>query len=412
MRILFIQLFLAMLTVPGMAQKQKAKLVSLTPQQLMQQYRFEEAADMLDKDITTAKRRRKPIGDMELQQAYAKRMAVVLEGTQEVTFVDSVVVDKAAMLQSIQLSVESGTVTTYNRAFGKADTLGCTVYQSQLGNLTLFAQPADGKPMLYSSTLVGGVWSEPLPLHGLSSEDVCQNFPFMLSDGVTLYYGAINPEGLGGYDIYFSRFDNEERVFRTPENAGMPFNSPANDYMLCIDDFNNIGYLVTDRRQPAGKVCIYSFIPPKVRVNLADTGIDKEELRKLASLSSVKATQRDMQAARDAKARITALSMANKSAKMHDFTFIVDDAHIYHYASDFKNSEARKRIAQWQKQHADIENTILQLEAARTTYSTANVQKRTALRPQILTLEATYEQSLAAIHALEKTIRTLETKRK
>ncbi|MFR3186749.1 MAG: hypothetical protein ACLTOV_01045 [Phocaeicola sp.] len=42
---------------------------------------------------------------------------------------------------------------------------------------------------------------------------------------------------------------------------GMPFNSPYNDYMYALDDFNNLGWFATDRFQPEGKVCIYVFAP-------------------------------------------------------------------------------------------------------------------------------------------------------
>ena len=41
----------------------------------------------------------------------------------------------------------------------------------------------------------------------------------------------------------------------------MPFNSPANDYMYAIDEFNNIGWFASDRYQPDNKVCIYVFVP-------------------------------------------------------------------------------------------------------------------------------------------------------
>lgn len=402
-------LLIATLAMPAWAQK--AKQQQPAPQQLIQQYRFAEAVTALQTEIATAKRRRKPTEELEELQARAQRLQVMLEGTQQITFVDSVVADKKRLLESLHLGSESGTLTYYSRAFGKSDTLGCTVYQSQLANLTLFAKPTDGRPMLHSSALEGGSWSEPAMLRGLDETDECQNFPFMLSDGATLYYGAVNPEGMGGYDIYFSRYDNEEGVFRNPENAGMPFNSLDNDYMLCIDDFNNLGYLVTDRRQPQGKVCIYTFIPPTVRVNYADMGTEGAQLRNLAAISSIAATQTDKQAVAEARQRIAGMSAEKEGERSHDFTFVVNDARVYHFASDFKDKEARRLIAQWQKDKAELENTGLLLEAARQTYSTVKADRRTAMRQQILTMETAYEQGTNALHELEKEIRNHESKK-
>ena len=45
-----------------------------------------------------------------------------------------------------------------------------------------------------------------------------------------------------------------------PENVGMPFNSPYNDYMYVIDEFNDLGWFASDRYQPEGKCAsMYSF---------------------------------------------------------------------------------------------------------------------------------------------------------
>ena len=96
------------------------------------------------------------------------------------------------------------------------------------------------------------------------------NYPFMLSDGQTLYFAAKNEESLGGYDIYMTRYDNDERKYLAPENLGMPFNSPANDYLLVIDEFNNLGGFASDRNQPADSVCLYTFIPNESRRTYED----------------------------------------------------------------------------------------------------------------------------------------------
>lgn len=56
-----------------------------------------------------------------------------------------------------------------------------------------------------------------------------------MADGVTIYY-ASDGEGLGGYDIFVTRYNTNTDTYLVPENVGMPFNSPYNDYMYVIDD--------------------------------------------------------------------------------------------------------------------------------------------------------------------------------
>ncbi len=61
-----------------------------------------------------------------------------------------------------------------------------------------------------------------------------QQLPFFMSDGVTLYYANDGDESIGGYDIFISR--KGEDGFLQPQNIGMPYNSPYDDYMLAIDE--------------------------------------------------------------------------------------------------------------------------------------------------------------------------------
>jgi hypothetical protein len=76
---------------------------------------------------------------------------------------------------------------------------------------------------------------------------------------VTLYFAANDSNGLGGLDIYVSRYNMATENFTTPENIGMPYNSPANEYLFVLDEMHQIGYLATDRFATEGRVHVYSF---------------------------------------------------------------------------------------------------------------------------------------------------------
>lgn len=89
-----------------------------------------------------------------------------------------------------------------------------------------------------------GSWSEPTPLF---DEDVDAAFPFMLSDGCTFYFASRSEQGLGGYDIFRSYRDSDTGEFQNPVNMGLPYNSPADDYMLAIDEYTGAGWWATDR---------------------------------------------------------------------------------------------------------------------------------------------------------------------
>ena len=82
----------------------------------------------------------------------------------------------------------------------------------------------------------------------------------MMSDGITLYYANDGDNTLGGYDIFMTRKGDDGR-FLQPQNIGMPYNSPYDDYMLAIDEVTGAGWWATDRNQIPDSVTIYVFVP-------------------------------------------------------------------------------------------------------------------------------------------------------
>ena len=54
---------------------------------------------------------------------------------------------------------------------------------------------------LYSRIRLLDGWSEPEPLMSLNEQGNV-NYPFLMSDGITLYYASDGEGSLGGYDIF------------------------------------------------------------------------------------------------------------------------------------------------------------------------------------------------------------------
>mgnify|MGYP004443628197 CR=1 FL=1 len=390
---------------------QKTKPAPPTIDELIASYRLEEAQTQLKKEIQLATRRRKPTDALNRKLARVEFMLPFLRATQRITFIDSMVVARKDFFEHFALSEESGRITSYARTFRRRDTLSCTAFQPQLGNDAYYAMPRhNGSTHLCRSTTTLGDWGDDEPLPGLEN-DSTQNYPFLLGDGTTLYYGAINSnEGMGGYDIYTSRWDNDDKRFRQPENIGMPFNSPANDYMLAIDETSRLGWFVTDRRQPKDTVCIYIFIPAGIRSNWADTDtITTRQLTARAMLTRIADTQTDHTAVAEARARLNNVRRAaRETSKPYDFTFPVADGKTYHFLSDFTNTDARELAAKWDDQLITLQVNERQLKSLRAQYATADDNRRSQLRAKILTLEREHEQQLEAIASLENTIRRKE----
>ena len=375
----------------------------------MNHYQFDQAEELINDNIKRLKRRRQPTTAEEEQLQEVQKMRSMMRATERLTVIDSIVVDKKTFLNRIKLSEESGTLHTCAELFHQTDSDQCTAYVSELGNKTYFAQRDESKKLrLYTSDLVGGEWSQTRKISELEGDEA-QNYPFMMSDGVTLYYAAKGSESIGGYDIFVTRYDMDENKFLYPENLGMPYNSPANDYMLAIDEFNGLGWFASDRNQPEGKVCIYVFIPNDIR-KVYDTNIyPPEDLAPLALLTRIADTWGDQGAVKEARQRLQAVLTAPKEvAKKKDFEFVIDDQNTYTLLTDFQSKEARDRMAAWIKNRQIMQQNQQQLQALRDRYAASNDGQRQALAPQIRQIEAQCEKDLAAMKAEEKAIRNLE----
>lgn len=339
-------------------------------------------------------KKKKPTPEELAEQAREEKLKLARLSTAQITFVDSLVVPFDELFQHLnQAANETGTVSTDG-------------FVSQLGNRHILSQrAADGHLRLFEHDLIGSDWTAEAQLKGLPDNDLQQRFPFMLSDGITLYYAAENENGLGGLDIYMTRYDADGGRYLTPENIGMPFNSEANDYLYIIDDFNQLGTFVTDRGQDSGMVCIYTFIPPVSRTTYNVDEIGEERINSLSRINSIRDTWTDQNAVAEALKRKQSLQEGEKQAYKKDFEFVVNDRLTYTTLSHFKDANARKMAEQWLKKKETLATDSKILASMREQYAKATASEKNRLATRLLALEADVEQAVSDLHSLEKKIR-------
>ncbi|MBQ1633467.1 MAG: hypothetical protein II050_02100, partial [Bacteroidaceae bacterium] len=213
----FLVILLA-LAFPTFSVAQRRDAIPEIEEQLKQavaKYDFDTAEELLETRILALTKKKLPTDNEEAQLEQVRQMQLKVETTQQVVFIDSVVVPRAQLLPNLPISAESGSIFSTAQYFNRQDDVDATVFRSQLENQIIFAQQDnDGIIRLYQSNLIGKEWSQATLIKGLNENDKKQNYPFMLTDGSTLYYAAINEEeGMGNYDIYMTRYDSDTRSF-------------------------------------------------------------------------------------------------------------------------------------------------------------------------------------------------------
>ena len=121
------------------------------------------------------------------------RITSMREMTQQITIIDSIVTDKDQLLSLLRLSDETGRILSSSAFWGKGDST--TVFVNEMGNKAYFSQPDDSlKQQLCTSDLLGGEWSKPQLLNGISEGISETAYPFMLADGLTFYFAGKGEE--------------------------------------------------------------------------------------------------------------------------------------------------------------------------------------------------------------------------
>ena len=374
---------------------------------LIRTYRFDEAVSSLQHQIATAKRQKKTTIQLEQALSRARLGAIMLSATEKVRIIDSLVVDRGS-IPIPQLRKGLGKLQaaqTLAAALGlTGKRVGEAAYINDWGDRAYFALADTTENLrLYVANRFGQKWGQPSPLPGFTPQERNEDYPFMDPDGVTLYFAADGAESLGGYDLFQTRYDADAKAFLKPQNLGMPFNSPANDFLMVIDRANNMGWFVSDRYQPVDKLCIYSFIPNDNR-EVYDASTPKNTLRQLAMLMPLQLSQISPEERRQLT---TDYAKSKQDGKSDDKSnvFILNDNTVYHSLDEFRHPEARKAAKEWWDAAQRLQVVGEQLDELRRVYAKQKTGGEEILR---LEQEQTVLQAKASAAAVR--MRALELK--
>ncbi|MDE6301641.1 MAG: tetratricopeptide repeat protein [Muribaculaceae bacterium] len=348
-------------------------------------YRPADAREWYDSYERLMRKTRKDVpAEVEEAQSRLVLMENMLDRVERIAVIDSIVVDADLFFTHYRLSPEAGRLVE-GSAVLMPDVEMAFVPQSRTEILYAAPDSTDTFVLMGADILDDGTVDHPAPLPGDDLGDGGNaEYPFLMSDGLTLYFASDGDGSIGGYDIFLTRRGDDG--FLQPQNIGMPYNSPYDDYLLAIDETTGAGWWATDRNRIPGKVTIYVFIPEENRVNVPE---DDPNLTALARLSDISLTQRPGADYKKTLARIQQLGMMDNvrnSAETVGGGFYLPVAsldRIYTRLDDFRNPQARASMIQALECRAEIEQIGNRLAALRKAYSDG----RTSESINILNLE-------------------------
>lgn len=307
----------------------------------------------------------------------------LMSRVEKIAIIDSVCVQKDFFLKSYKLPAEAGILqkTTSDP--------NAIQYTSERKDKRIYAEKRGENYELISSYRLTEGWSAP----SVISKNICsesnKNFPFLMSDGLTLYFASDTKDGIGGYDIYITRFSSMSNDYLPAKNVGMPFNSPFNDYMMAIDEYNKVGWFATDRYQNPDTVVIYKFVFSEEKTYWKN--LDASQLALYAQLKKYnKAT------------KTTKNPLQTTKQKNKERLFFINDVISYTQINDFESDVAREKYEIFQQKKQQKLLLESSLDEMRSSY---NFIEKEADK---LLLERTILKNEKQIMQLQKELKSLE----
>lgn len=371
------------------------------------EYDPETAREMYDEYAALLKKKKQSVPeDVEAEIARLVLMENMLSRVERITIIDSLVVDADGFFRHYKLSPEAGRLVG-GEAVRMADVEVAFIPQNNTE--FLYAEPdSDGNFVLMGADILDdGMVDRPAPLRG---EDLAgggnAEYPFLMSDGMTLYFANDGEESLGGYDIFLTR-RNDDGTYLQPQNIGMPYNSPYDDYMLAIDESTGAGWWATDRNQIPEKLTIYVFVPSDTRVNVDE---DDPNLVALARIDDISLTQQ-VKRLDQVKAKIDAIDISgtNGPKDIPTFELAVGKAdRIYHSLDDFHSKSARQAMVLALNARTEVQRTEARLTELREQWRNGNQSHGiTILNLEQQLAEARERMKKATNRAIEEELKTV-----
>jgi len=104
-----------------------------------------------------------------------------------------------------------------------------------------------------------GKWTKPTLLSPSISSTWDEDTPYLSPDEKSIYFSSNRPEGLGGYDIYVSRLNEESNSWSDPVNMGFPINTPDDEMHFKMNFDQTSGYFSSSRLHSKGRFDVYFF---------------------------------------------------------------------------------------------------------------------------------------------------------
>lgn len=378
-------------------------------------YNFDLASEKYDKFAKSLKKNPNA-NEEEILEKYMRQLEIAensLDNVQKIEIIDRIDVPSSEFIKYIKLPASGGKILSSEVVLLRdRNNQSDFAYSTETGDVMLWSEKddEDKEVIMQSEQLMDGSWEKPVKVGTILNEGGDTRNPFLLTDGLTLYFSGNGEGSMGGYDLFVATKDPASEEFRQPMGLGYPFNSPFNEYMMAIDEENGIGWWVTDRNNLDGQVSIYIFKTNDVRKNYISD--EEEDIISLARIDDISDTQDPATDYSQILKEIDLRSRHNDESTHIDFIFPMPNGRLAKNLSDFTSSSAKRNMQQYLQALEEHESFQKKLTELRKQYHKTDKNKNSAeaIKGQILDLEKQIAWQSDRLKKMRNTIISAEIK--
>ncbi len=341
-------------------------------------YQFEQSIVAYKNYLSDLEPDDKKIVEIEHLIKKSELGAKLLNRVEDITLIDSSIVNKSDFLRFYDLNNELGTLSQQSIRLTNKAIHDKIIFTTQRGDRRFFSDSIKGNMNIFTSYKLMDEWSPAVSASSVLNTKANENYPFLLLDGISLFFSSDGENSLGGYDIFLTKYSSSTKDFLTPDNVGFPFNSTANDYMMAIDELHKTGWFATDRNQNSAKVVIFKFEynDPKVYFKTEDSLL----LRKVAQLKRYKTSKKN----KIGTGKINKSEIENLKTEKY---IIINDSVVYNSPNQFQQTIALQLYNETEVMANELKKLKETVNAARIAYDNAiatNEKEKLAVQIRLL----------------------------
>ena len=233
-------------------------------------------------------------------------------------------INKKISFANIKDTVSESTIVFMNKHLEEEEILYFSAKNNERGDYDIY------RVVRYGESLYG----EPENLGNKINTPFDENYPFLHSDGVSLYFASKGHYSMGGYDLYKSTWSWENQEWSEPVNLDFPLNSPYNDILFVPSADKKTAIFATDRDYNDSGYTVY-----KVKLNNSKPFVeinDHKSLLKYAypevEIESIENRQKEED--KDNRSGIVRLQEKEKLIKKTEYDSLLKRAASYQFRAD------------------------------------------------------------------------------